>query len=87
MKFPSKENSIEETECSCPLRVLMHFKVSKFQIFIVISEEQDAKVFPVLSKVTQLIKFEWALIDLSLVNSSHSQTIIEESSDPETRTL
>lgn len=65
----------------------MHFNVSKFHIFMVKSELQEAKFFPELSNARQLMKFEWALIDLSLVNSSHSQTIIEESSLPETRML
>jgi hypothetical protein len=61
--------------------------LSKFQILIDRSAEHEAKNLPNESKIRQLTVFEWALTDFSFVNSSHSQVIIEASSDPLTNIL
>ena len=73
--------------CSCPVIVFVQVNVSKFHIFILKSLEHEANSLPVLSKVKQFTVLEWALVDFSLENSSHSQTIITASSDPVTRML
>lgn len=51
-------NSIVETVCSCPFNVLKQVRVSKFQIFIVKSAEQEAKYFPTVSNARELTVFE-----------------------------
>lgn len=73
--------------CSCPFKVRTHVNVSKFHILIVRSAEHVAKYLPTESKASPLTVFECAFACFSLENSSHSQTIIHASSEPETRTL
>jgi hypothetical protein len=51
------------------------------------SAEHDASNFPALSKARPFTVLVWALTDLSLLNSSHSQTTTDASSEPETNKL
>ena len=86
-KSPLGVNSIEEIVCSCPEKVLTQERLSKFHIFMVKSDEHEASNLPLLSNDRQLIAAVCPLICFSFVKSSHSQVIIEASSEPLTSIL
>lgn len=65
----------------------MQVKVSKFHILIDKSDEQVASSLPIESNAIALILFECAFTERSIENSSHSQIITEQSSEPETSKL
>lgn len=58
IKLPSLLNSTELTVCSCPFRVFMQVRVSKFHTFIDKSDEQVASSLPIASKAIAFILFE-----------------------------
>ncbi len=58
IKLPSGVNSNVETVCSCPVNVLKQVSVSKFHILMLKSAEQEAKNFPLVSKLREFTVFE-----------------------------
>ena len=83
--FPSREYSVDETECSCTYEFLwIGFNVFESQMVIVLSDELVMNVSPDRWKSIDEMRPEWASGELSSFDpDSTSQTMMEWSSDPE----